>query len=562
MITWPPEPTETTMTQPDAITCQPPRDPSTTEYRLPTPATPPEDRARFALLVPPTGPRTTDDLQLLLRSRLRLIALILFALHAGSTWIYLGDLIRERAWVGIAFNAGMSLTFAAYAVILWKPRPLELRELRTLEVVLFTLLMLGYVGYACSPTRLGALEKYASEFGGWGVSALSAAVALPGFAFLVIYGTYIPNTAGRCAKVLVFMAALPLLATAGYGLATHVPTRLLLEYLAQLAIFLGVGVAVAVYSSHRIEVLRQSVQQARKIGQYQLRVPLGSGSMGEVYLAEHPLLRRPCAIKLIRRERAGDPRNLARFEREVRTMATLTHPNTVEVYDYGRADDGTFYYVMEYLPGLNLDELIKQEGPLPPGRVVHLLLQVCGALQEAHGVGLIHRDLKPSNIMVCERGGVGDVAKLLDFGLVRETGFGHEGERLTQEGALAGTPAYMSPEQAAAKNSLDARSDLYSLGAVAYFLLTGQPPFVRSTAVQVLAAHLSEPAAGVGERRGDVPADLQDVVRRCLEKDPAQRFAGAGELEQALARCGCAGAWTREQAAEWWRQRGKEPLAA
>src|SRR5262249_32067525 len=160
--------------------------------------------------------------------------------------------------------------------------------------------------------------------------------------------------------------------------------------------------------------------------------------------------------------RAGDPRNLARFEREVQATATLTHANTVEIFDYGHTEDGTFYYVMEYLPGLSLEELVQRHGPLLPGRAVHLLRQVCGALHEAHAAGLIHRDIKPGNIIVGQRGGLPDVAKLLDFGLVRALGLSQDGQQLTQDGALAGTPAYMSPEQAVGKIELDGRSDMYS----------------------------------------------------------------------------------------------------
>jgi serine/threonine-protein kinase len=276
--------------------------------------------------------------------------------------------------------------------------------------------------------------------------------------------------------------------------------------------------------------------------------------MGEVYLAEHGLLKRPCAIKLIRPERAGDSNNLARFAREAQATATLRHPNTVEVYDYGRAEDGTFYYVMEYLPGLSLEELVKRHGPLPPARAVHLLRQMCGALQEAHAAGLIHRDIKPSNIIVGQRGGLADVAKLLDFGLVRAHGLNPDGQQLTQEGAIAGTPAYMSPEQAAGRTDLDGRSDLYSLGAAAYFLLTGQPPFIRGTVVQTLAAHLGDAVVPPDRHRPDLPADLQAVLLRCLEKEPAQRFQDAQSLEQALGQCSCAGRWSREQAAAWWQE--------
>src|SRR5262249_55129696 len=190
----------------------------------------------------------------------------------------------------------------------------------------------------------------------------------------------------------------------------------------------------------------------------------------------HRLLKRPCALKLIRPDSVADPRSVLRFEREVRLTARLSHPNTVEIYDYGRTEDGTYYYVMEYLPGLNLTELVQRHGPLPPGRVVYLLRQVCGSLREAHAAGLIHRDIKPSNIFASRRGGVDDVAKLLDFGLVLPLAQ-LDATPLSGEGRVLGTPLFLSPEQAKGDGELDGRSDLYALGAVAYYLLTGHPPF-------------------------------------------------------------------------------------
>jgi serine/threonine-protein kinase len=276
--------------------------------------------------------------------------------------------------------------------------------------------------------------------------------------------------------------------------------------------------------------------------------------MGEVYRAEHVLLRRPCAIKLIRPERAGDPRNLRRFEREVQVTATLTHPNTVQVFDYGHAADGTFYYVMEYLPGLTLEELVERFGPLPPGRAVHFLRQVCAALGEAHARGLTHRDIKPGNVMVCERGGVFDVAKLLDFGLVRTPTGDPDGGNLTRDGAIAGTPAYMSPEQAGGVSVLDARSDIYSVGALAYFLLSGKPPFAGRTVVQMLAAHMYELPAALPP---DVPQGLAAVVSRCLVKTPAERWPDAPSLEAALIATPVP-VWTTADAAAWWEQRDSD----
>ncbi len=336
------------------------------------------------------------------------------------------------------------------------------------------------------------------------------------------------------------MAATPLTISAVACVTTAVSPATFFEYhLLPMAIYLAIAVAIAAYGTHRIQLLRQEVDQARKLGQYQLKQLLGRGGMGEVYLAEHLLLKQPCAIKLIRPERAGDAATLRRFEREVQATARLKHWNTVQIYDYGHAADGTFYYVMEYLPGLTLEELVKQHGPLPPGRAVHLLQQACLALREAHGLGMIHRDIKPANIMLCERGGAHDVVKLLDFGLVKTVGLGKE-ETLTQEGALTGTPAYMSPEQASGSERLDCRSDIYSLGGVAYFLLTGQPPFVRDRPIQLILAHAHEPVRPLTDLRAEVPADLQAVVLRCLEKDPAKRFADVSSLQEALAGCTCA----------------------
>jgi serine/threonine-protein kinase len=326
--------------------------------------------------------------------------------------------------------------------------------------------------------------------------------------------------------------------------------------LSDLAMLMAIGAAIAIFGSYKISELHQEAFEARKLGQYVLKRRLGSGGMGEVYLGEHMLLRRACAVKLIRADQAGDPTALSRFEREVQAMASLTHWNTAEIFDYGRAEDGTFYYVMEYLPGLSLQQLVETHGPLPPERAVHFLRQICAALQEAHAIGLIHRDLKPSNVIVCARGGVWDVAKLLDFGLVHGLGaaLGKEGDRLTVQGTILGSPPYMSPEQATGKDGVDARTDVYSLGALAYFLLTGQAPFVRDTAVEILMCHVYEPVPPLSDLRPDVPADLQEVVLRCLEKDPARRFPDVQALEQALAQCGCADQWTRQDAAAWWEQ--------
>ena len=248
---------------------------------------------------------------------------------------------------------------------------------------------------------------------------------------ILTYGLYVPKSWRRAALVVGPLALLPfatllvlyLRYPAGDGVALEqgwmtsptTPRIVLFGFDAMILLILAVG---ATFGARTISRLRRQVAEARQLGQYRLRQRIGAGGMGEVYLAEHQLLKRPCAVKLIRPGDATDPRALERFEREVRLTAMLSHPNTVEIYDYGRAEDGTYYYVMEYLPGLSLAELVERHGPLPPGRVVYLLRQVCQALREAHAAGLIHRDIKPSNIFAARRGGMDDVAKLLDFGLV------------------------------------------------------------------------------------------------------------------------------------------------
>jgi len=277
--------------------------------------------------------------------------------------------------------------------------------------------------------------------------------------------------------------------------------------------------------------------------------------MGEVYLAEHQMLKRPCVVKLIRPDKAGDRRVLARFQREVRATAKLSHWNTIEIFDYGSTEDGTFYYVMEYLPGMSLAELVERFGPLPPERAVHFLRQICDALSEAHAAGLIHRDIKPGNIFAAQRGGVYDVAKLLDFGLVKPAP-DQEAIHLTGEGMIAGSPLFMSPEQATGDGAPDARSDIYSLGAVGYYLLTGRPPFEGKRAIKVMIAHAHQDVIPPSQHRDGIPDDVQQVVLQCLAKAPADRYQNAASLAEALARCTTADRWTREDARRWWKESG------
>jgi serine/threonine-protein kinase len=440
--------------------------------------------------------------------------------------------------------------FVVIAGILCKKSSLPLRPLRWIELVIFG----SMVAFWASGQALVYPTFRLPNPPVWYPAIMAYAISLPWVFFILLYGIFIPNTWRRCAAVAGTLAAIPLLISFTTGISAEATRgQGPLVFWVAMTAWLAMATAFAVYGSHRIEALRKEALEARKLGQYVLKERLGSGGMGEVYLAEHLLLRRPCAVKLIRPDRSGDSSSLLRFEREVQATATLTHPNTVQIFDYGHAEDGTFYYAMEYLPGLNLEELVKRHGPLPAERGIHLLRQVCATLHEAHALGLVHRDIKPNNIITCERGGLHDVAKLLDFGLVRSHGLGSGPDNLTEEGVVAGTPAYMSPEQADGNRDLGARSDIYSLGAVAYYLLTGQPPFVRPTALQTLIAHACDPPVSPDQLQPDVPPDLQAIVLRCLEKDPVRRFPDARSLDSALGACHDSGLWTEDRAAAWWR---------
>ena len=506
-----------------------------------------------------SGPGFTDEMSSLLRTRLRLAILIMlvgFALHFLRNLLVLGLAFDHRPlWL---FFSGCEITVMVIASgLLWSRRPLSMSNLRSLELTIFGSIAAFFAWLQVDTYHDGALLRAvvpgheATVFRLVGLSA-----ALRWFLLITLYGTFIPNTWRRCAAVVGSLALLPITLMVAGSLLDRTTAAYVLSALPETIILMATAAAIAVFGSHKIRELQEKAHEAQRIGQYRLKQILGFGGMGAVYLAEHVLLRRPCAIKLIRPDQAGDPRTLIRFEREVQATATLTHWNTIEIFDYGHAEDGTFYYVMEYLPGMNLEELVEQYGPMPAERAVHLLRQVCQALREAHGIGLIHRDIKPSNIFACERGKVYDVAKLLDFGLVKT--FGTEGDsvKLTREGAFSGSPAFMSPEQALGREQLDARSDIYNVGAVAYFLITGKLPFDRQSTLQMLHAHAYEPLVPTHEFKEAVPPDLQSVIRRCLEKDPDHRYQDATTLDRALAACASASQWTVERAEEWWRRHG------
>jgi len=349
-------------------------------------------------------------------------------------------------------------------------------------------------------------------------------------------------------------------------------------YPAITSVFAALAVATSALTSRVIFGLRARVDRATRLGQYVLEEKIGAGGMGVVYRARHAMLRRPTAIKLLDPARAGDD-SLARFEREVRTTSRLTHPNTVAVYDYGRTQDGTFYYAMELLDGLTLEQLVRFAGPLPPGRVIKLLDQICGSLSEAHEAGLVHRDVKPANIMICERSGSFDVVKVLDFGLVKEmdrTDVGAHTRRSlapdadplkTEANVVMGTPLYLAPE-AIRRRPVDARTDLYAVGCVAYYLLTGTDAFAGPNLDAVLESHVERkpesPSARLREHHPEhrgVPEDLELIVLACLAKVPSDRPQSARELRAALLACTDRASWSEEDARAWWQAKPSQERA-
>jgi eukaryotic-like serine/threonine-protein kinase len=312
------------------------------------------------------------------------------------------------------------------------------------------------------------------------------------------------------------------------------------------------------------------IRRLQELGCYQLVEKLDHGGMGEIWRARHRMLARPVAVKLIRPELLGvkspvEAASLvARFQREAEATAALHSSHTVALHDFGVTPEGAFYYVMELLDGLDLETLVRRFGPVPPERAIHLLIQACDSLAEAHATGLVHRDVKPANILTCHWGLKWDFVKVLDFGLVKTTWTMGDDDHLTSEGTITGTPAYMAPEAALGGQAIDARVDLYGLGCVGYWLLTGERVFVGRTPIEVLMHHIKTPPLPPSERSSQpIPASLDALVMSCLAKDPGARPASAEWLAERLAECETAGAWTPERARSWWETvRAGTPHAA
>ena len=482
-----------------------------------------------------------SETDVLRRQRLRAAAVCLaIAFGLLMIWVFVSDNPGTLTETGSRFSLRVGLLGLRWllatvvAVLLAGPADLTGKRLRVVEYVLFLgltlILMVSQYFVGLDLMRRGV--TFAPI-----ILAFVKDDVIQMLVLMMIYGALIPNSPATAARVLVVMfvgsVAATVLLTSNRQVADIVTQLGSAEESGSNILFLAIGTGLAIYGSFVVNGLRTQLHHARKFGQYRLVRKLGEGGMGEVHLAEHQLLKRPCALKLIKAEAGSDPIALARFEREVRSAARLAHPNTIEIFDYGHTDDGTFYYVMEYLQGMSLSDLVKEGGPLPVGRVIYLFRQVCAGLAEAHGLGLVHRDLKPANLFVAVRGGESDVAKVLDFGLVKVTKEPGAAE-LSNEMMISGTPTYMAPEQAMGDRSLDARADIYALGAMLYYALTGRPPFTGENAFAVMMAHVQDMVVPPSQVHPGVPEDVERVVLRCLAKRPGDRYPNVKALEEAL----------------------------
>jgi serine/threonine-protein kinase len=502
------------------------------------------DEARAAL--PP--PETSEEARAFLQERLAFLGKayavlsasfslaghVVAAFTSASPWI---DRVRDRASL-IVFAT------AAAAALVWA----RCRRGRVPERALVAI-DASFIAVVTLLNAFMVFTRFPGEVPGFSY-ARSLLLVTFGLVFRAIV---VPSTARRTLLLGLGVLVFPV-ATTTVSMARTAAAAPAAAHAVWTAMWCLAAVAIATLASRSIFGLRQQVREASQLGQYTLLEKIGEGGMGTVYRASHAMLRRPTAVKLLPPGQAGTER-LQRFEREVQLTSRLTHPNTISIFDYGRTPDGVFYYAMEYLEGLNLEDLARHDGPQPAGRVVHVLRQVAGSLAEAHEVGLIHRDVKPANvILVAQRGGASDVAKVVDFGLVKDL---DQATDLSREDRIAGTPLYLAPEAITAPGRVGARSDLYSLGCVGYYLLTGRPVFEGRNVVEVCGHHLHTMPVPPSARLGQpVPAGLERLLLACLEKEPSRRPSFAGEFLETLDALADVPAWTNELARAWWTTRG------
>ncbi len=495
-----------------------------------------------------SSPGFDEEIRTYLQQRLRLLAGavtvitgVLAAAFIAATWRRGDDglLAVLVAFVTTLPNAALFWLVVGASVI---RRGLQRRRLsdRGLAVVDGLLLQVLF-----APCLLLYASSHTFSFSGF-------ALVLPFLTlFILTRATLVPSSAARTFWLSIpaplGVLSIQLWQGASYAFPDQVyPRTHYVDILIQNQILLAGAIGVACVASRVNLGLRRRSYEAGHLGQYEIHGKLGAGAMGEVYGATHSLLNRPTAIKLLRPEIAGES-SLRRFEREVKQTSRLTHPNSVGIYDYGHTADGVFYYAMELLDGANLREIVESTGPMPPGRVVHVLSAACGALAEAHSEGMVHRDIKPANIMLCRQGGENDVVKILDFGLVKSL----RQEAPELDGVIMGTPETMAPE-AVYPEMMGPRADLYSLSAVGYYLLTGTPLFVATDVREYIRLHQTKQPEPPRSRNPAIPHDLEQAILRGLSKDPGMRAKNAVTMRAQLLDCEAAGSWLATDADEWW----------
>ncbi len=506
----------------------------------------------------PTGSRSTPGLPLsLLRKasrRLQIICVLVFVVLAvnwlGGNWVE-GELAHEfsdplQYGPGVTMMAASLLVFGVIRSSRLSASAVIAVGLVFQVVISFSIPVSQYYGafHGVEPARISSDLVGLSSVAMWMLFFAVVFPARPRHALiaLTLSGSAVPVTIALLAR---------------FGDAPTLGTE---QFLFVFVIPYVMVVVFAYLAARIIYGLGRDILRAEELGSYHLQERLGRGGMGEVWKASHNMLARPAAIKLIRGDVLDDEPGgvdvaIDRFEREAQATASLQSPHTVELYDYGVSDDGSFYYVMELLDGIDLESLVERFGPLPAERVVHIVLQACLSLGEAHRRGLIHRDLKPANLYLCQRAFEPDFLKVLDFGLVRQSALEPQREEpLTKTGLLAGTPSYMAPEMAMGSDSMDARVDIYALACVAYKLLTGRAVFEEKNVVATIFAHVNtppQPPSDVSEL--PIPPGLDDAILTCLSKDPDGRPRTADDLALQLQAIELPQLWTRERAATWWQ---------
>jgi serine/threonine-protein kinase len=496
-----------------------------------------------------------------IRARVRLLALLLFIAFAFDVTLYtlkaiagpLGIPIPSPA-LGTGVFQAINVGAAALSAGLWWAA----RGTRVSPARLLTLGLIYEVAICFTIALLSYWQQYEDTH------VIPYLTWVPGV--VIFFPLVMPGPPRRMLAAAIAAGAMQPVALAVLDLMGRVSASP--DAYVSATISSGFAVMFAFMGARIVYGLGREIAAARELGSYRLEDRLGAGGMGEVWRARHRMLARPAAIKLIRP--SGQAGGLAvvsesarrRFEREAQAIADLRSPHTVDLFDFGVAADGTFYYVMELLDGLDADALVRRHGPVPAERAVYLLRQVCHSLSEAASRGLVHRDVKPANIFVCRYGEDADFVKVLDFGIVKATrdDDGGAGPTLTRENSVHGTPAFIAPEQALGGAALDGRADIYALGCVAYWLLTGQLVFTGDTPLAMVVHHARTPPVPPSSRTElPIPEALDRLTMACLEKDPAARPQTAKELSRQLGEIEFAVPWDDERAREWWKTTAGDP---